>query len=158
MTTPERYAEEKEERKTFDKKYERANEAIFEYGNFCIKLLVTLNSTAIISSIAFLGSFNGTSIGGYLVSKVIPDAIFLWVLSLTLILLAALFTYINHRWYPSILSVWHKENYIDLYKTLTKKEKISSFIYNFFVHAGVFSGVISLFIFLISIWKIALIF
>lgn len=158
MTTPERYAEEKEAREKFDANFDRAIDTIVEYGNFCIKLLVTLNSTALISSIAFLGSSNGKTTEAALLSNIMPDAIFLWAISLTLILLAAFFTYINHRWYPSILSVWHKENFLDLYVTMTRKEKISSFVYNTLVNLGIWSGVASLFFFLWAIWKIALAF
>lgn len=154
-----RFSEEDLERKRFSDRWENANAVIIEYGNFCIKMIVTLNSTALLASVAALGNFTvSPEVGSKaaILQSVLPCAFFNWTISLTLILFAAFFTYVCHRWYPDLLSIWHKEMFPDLYKKISAREKWASKIYNWFVWMGIAFGVLALIMFLSGVWAIAL--
>lgn len=142
-------------REKFEDSWDSAQAVIVDYGNFCIKLLVTLNSSALLASLAFIGSISKNNMPiseATEISKAIPYALLAWALGLTLVLIAAFCTYICHRWLPHLLSLNHKEEFIDLYKTLSLTEKTAQKYYNAFVLTGITSGVISMSSFLFGIW------
>ncbi|MCK5285093.1 MAG: hypothetical protein KAJ86_05860 [Alphaproteobacteria bacterium] len=159
MVAEERRVKEEIEREKYRERWEAANVIMIDYSNFCIKMLVTLNSTAILASIAFIGSFSlnkNPVFEADIIAKSIPNSFLAWSASLSAILLSALFTYFCHRWYPTILYVAHKQDYIDIYEKLTFKEKMSYYAYNIFVWIGIISGIFSLLMFLCGIWNITI--
>lgn len=150
---------EKKDRDHLEEKWYKANSVLLEYGNICIKLLVTLNSSAIIAAIAFIGNFNiHENISSYsgAIWHSLPISLLYWSVSLSLILLSALCTYICYRWYPTLLVTWHKKQYITLFQELSKREKLSLPIYNGVIWLGIIFGIISLLLFLLGIWVIML--
>lgn len=154
-----RRLEEKNEREKIYDRWEKANSVLIEYGNFCIKMIVTLNSTALLASVAALGNFSVSPIEGSKASillNVLPCAFFNWSISLTLALCAALFTYICHRWYPDLLSVWHREQFSDLYHDDSTRRRWATIIYTGCTWFGIACGVLALIMFLSGVWAIAL--
>jgi len=152
-----RYEAMLEDRKKVEERVLKAQEGIFEYGNFCVKMLVTLNSSAMLATLAFIGSYSQNNLvvtQAQLISDSIPFVFFCWSLGLSFILIAALFTYFCHRWVPDMLWIWHKRNYVDIYKELNIKEKISLCIYDLCMWIGIIAGMLSLGSFLMGIWTL----
>lgn len=135
-----------------DDKFESDNKYVFDYGVFCIKLLVTLNSAALFAGISFAIKLIGEE--GVEQYQVINNSFMIsCVLSLTFIMMTTLITYLCHRVYNSMRFTWEKYNYPELYGKRKLYDALKVHAYNLAMYLSIILGVLSMITLLYALWK-----